>query len=433
MLERYRSALPRSEFAALEAWISTLYPFQRSWLFEQADQALCLKSRQIGMSHTTSGLGVLWGAFHGELTTIISIGERESNEVLDKAARHAGVLAGLGSLMARPKSRSKTEIVFSSGGRVMALPSSGGRSFSGNVFLDEYAYQEQAAAVWDAAAAVTLLGCKLRVASTPNGIGNEFHKTWTHAVAADSGWAVHDVPIDLAIAQGYPVDIKKCWSLAKGDPRLFDQLFRCKFLDNEQQYIPTAAVEACSTDDCNPHSAHGGVTNAGLDIGKTSDRTELVITRTDHAGTRWVVHAEGCKRTNWDDLERLAALAFSPRFGCRRLCVDATGMGEFPAEQLQKRYGGWRVEPVKFTQQSKEDLATRLYSAFTEETIRIPRSDALLRDDLCSIRRLVTAAGNIRYDAPQTDEGHGDRAWALALALHAGGNGPNDKHVAGGR
>lgn len=429
MLEQYRSALPRSEFAALEAWVGTLYPFQREWLFEPADQALCLKSRQIGMSHTTSGLGVLWGAFHGELTTIISIGERESNEVLDKAARHAGVLAGLGSAMAKPKSRSKTEIVFASGGRVMALPSSGGRSFSGNVFLDEYAYQEQAAAVWDAAAAVTLLGCKLRVASTPNGIGNEFHKTWKHASDPKSDWAVHEVPIDLAIEQGYPVDIKKCWSLAKGDPRLFDQLFRCKFLDNEQQYIPTSAVEACSTDE----TRIGGICNAGLDLGKTSDRTELVITRTDTDGIRWVVYAESCKRTSWEDVDRLAGLAFAPRFNCRRLAVDATGMGEFPAEQLQKKYGRWRVEPFKFTAQSKEELATRLYSAFVEQTVRIPRADALLRDDLCSIRRLVTIAGNIRYDAPQTDEGHGDRAWALALALHAGGNGPSLKHVAGGR
>jgi len=37
---------------------------------------------------------------------------------------------------------------------------------------------------------------------------------------------------------------------------------------------------------------------------------------------------------------------------------------------------------------------------------------------LCSIRREVTDAGNVRYDAPHTPEGHADKAWALALALY---------------
>jgi phage FluMu gp28-like protein len=94
-------------------------------------------------------------------------------------------------------------------------------------------------------------------------------------------------------------------------------------------------------------------------------------------------------------------------------------MGAFPAERLQKKFGRSRVEPVTFTSALKEDLATGLYSAFTEQTIRIPQRDKLLLTDLCSIRRLVTSAGNVRYDAPQTDDGHGDRAWALSLALHA--------------
>jgi hypothetical protein len=31
----------------------------------------------------------------------------------------------------------------------------------------------------------------------------------------------------------------------------------------------------------------------------------------------------------------------------------------------------------------------------------------------------VTSAGNVRYDAARTDEGHADSAWALGLALHA--------------
>lgn len=428
-LELYRSLLPAPEFVALESWLSTYYPFQLDWLLEPADYAICNKSRQIGLSHTTSGLGVLWGAFHGELTTIISIGKLESDEVLDKAKRHAQVLARLGSRMAVPVRDNATEIAFASGGRIMALPSTGGRGFTGNVFLDEFAYQENASKVWDAAAAVTMLGGKLRVASTPNGVGNDYHGLWEKAVATDSGWVRHEIDLDRAIAQGYPVDLKKCWALAKGDARLFDQLFNCKFLDGEAQYIPTEAVAAC----CVPSVSIGaGEFYGGLDIGRTIDLTVLIIVRRDPAGIRWVHDVLSCKRTSSEELEAMVASAFV-KYNLRRLCVDATGMGAFPAERMQKTHGRHRIEPVTFTQQSKEDLATGLYSAFTESTVRMPNSATKLRDDICSIRRIITSAGNVRYDAPRTDEGHADRAWALALALYGCRAPSNVKNIASGR
>lgn len=437
-LDLYRQALREADYRALDAWYQTFYPFQRDWLFERARRAICNKSRQIGLSHTTSAVAVLWGVFHGELTTIISVGQDESDEVLDKAKRHAELLRRLGCNMAKTRSDNATEIVFESGGRIISLPSSGGRGFTGNVFLDEYAYQEHAGKVWDAAAAVTLLGFRLRVASTPNGVGNEFEVLWRKSV--EQGWARHEIPIQTAIDQGYPVDLKECWSLAKGDPRLFDQLFNCRFLDGEAQYIPTALVNQCSTDDLYTWE---GDYYAGLDIGRTADLTALVVVRMGADRIRRVQHIETCKRTDIDTLHAMVDRAFQ-RFQLRRLCVDSSGMGAFPAEQMQRRHGRQRVEPVVFTTLSKEDLATSLYQAFADTTVLIPRDDQTLsgltpgsaskmRDDLCSLRRIITTAGNVRYDAPHTDEGHADRAWALALALYGCNQGPNVRHVAEGR
>lgn len=418
-LDRYRRVLPEAEFSALDAWVSSFYPFQREWLLEESDLSIANKARQIGASHTTGAVGVLWGAFHGELTTIISIGDTESAEVLEKARRHAFVLTQLGSNMARMTRNNSREVHFASGGRIIALPSSGGRGFTGNVFLDEFGYQEHAAKVWDAAAAVTLLGGRLRVASTPNGVGNDFHQLWELARLKNSGWTTHEINIERAIADGYPLDLKKCWSRAKGDPRLFSQMFSCKFLDGQQQYIPSKLIEAAT---CDVYCPEDGVAYAGLDIGRTADLTVLCIVRVDEQKVAHVIHIESKKRTSHEDLEELAAMAFGPVFRCKRLCVDASGMGAFPAERLQKKFGRTKVEPVVFTLRSKEDLATALYQRFAEQTIRIPKGDEL-RDDISSLRRIVTSAGNIRYDAPHTDRGHADRAWALALAIH-GCSGP---------
>src|SRR5208282_3464631 len=113
------------------------------------------------------------------------------------------------------------------GGRVIALPaSSGGRSFSGNVFLDEFGYHgDTDQKIWDAAAGSTTLGTKkIRIASTPNGVGNMFHEL---ALDTDRHKSIsrHRVTIWDAVKAGYPIDPAvilrdKCLN----DPRIFGQL-----------------------------------------------------------------------------------------------------------------------------------------------------------------------------------------------------------------
>jgi len=421
-MRRYAQALPPREANAVRLWFNSFYPFQLDWLLEPADLAIANKGRQIGASHTTAGVAVLWGAFHGELTTVISIGQEESDEVLDKCRRHVVLLQKLGSKMARTRRSNTSEIVFESGGRILALPSSGGRGFTGNVFLDEYAYQPDARKTWDAAAPVTMLGYKMRVSSTPNGVGNEFHGLWKRAQTAGARWVPYTIPLSMAQSQGYPVDLARCWELAKGDQRIFAQMFGCSFLDNELQYIPTALLDACSDEAV--YCPEDGVAYAGLDIGRSADLTVLCIVRVDEHKVAHVIHVDVRKRTSHEDLEQLAALAFGPTFRCKRLCVDSTGLGAFPSDQLRKKFGRTRVEAVPFTLKSKEDLATTLYQRFVDERVRLPKSDTALREDICALRRIITSAGNVRYDAPHTDAGHADRAWALALALH-GCSGPD--------
>lgn len=421
-LRPYRR-LPKNEFQALEAWLTTFYDFQLEWLLEPALFAICNKSRQIGISHSTAAMAVLWAVFHGELTTIVSKGQEESDEVLEYARRHARVLCQLGSRMATPTRDNSGHLHFASGGRVISLPSSGARGFSGNAVMDEFAYHLHPEKGYDATSGATTLGYKLRIVSTPNGSGNKFHEIWEHALTPNSGWAAHEIPLEKALAEGYPVDEKDCWARANGDPRLFDQLYRCKFLNTELQYIPTdllkQAFEVESGDD--------GAAFGGIDIGETRDRTVLVILKRKRETLR-LVHIESHAYTDDDLIQSLAAKAFGPAYACLRLAVDATGLGKFPAKTMRKRYGR-RLEPVDFTLTSKEDLATGLYDVLAKQQLSLPKEYVfngtdeipLLRDDVYAIRRMVTAAGNVRYDAERTKKGHADRAWALMLARHAAG------------
>jgi phage FluMu gp28-like protein len=457
------AALPPKEFDALRCWVLEAFPFefQRDWLFDTSDFAISNKSRQIGMSYTSSALGVLWGAFKGELSTIISVGQEEADEVLEKCIRHTRILQGLGSECAKTRKKSTKEIVFASGGRVKSLPSSGGRGYTGNVLLDEFAYQQHATKVWDATAPVALLGHKIRVVSTPNGIGNEFHDLWEIATNPDRRttmiegaslpWSPHEIPIELAISQGYDVNIAKCWAMAKGDPRLFAQMFNCSFLDNVLQYIPNDVITSCLATEGFDVPAEGEF-YGGLDIGREADLSCLVILHRVK-GICYVVHIEVMKRTDSDGLEAMVDRAFA-RYKLRRLCIDATGLGSFPAERIKKKHSERidvahrrpRVEPINFTPTTKEAMCTGLYAAMTGQLLRLPATDAQLKKradldtsttppsryvineagsakklrlEIASVQRIISNAGNVQYVTPRTNDGHADRAWALMLALLA--------------
>ena len=101
----------------------------------------------------------------------------------------------------------------------------------------------------------------------------------------------------------------------------------------------------------------------------------------------------------------------------RRVCVDQSGIGMMLAEHLVQRYGAI-VEPVQFTAPLKERLAPMVKMAFEDRTVRIP-DNREVRADINSVKRFVTMAGNIRFDAEHTDRGHADRFWALAMVINA--------------
>jgi phage FluMu gp28-like protein len=87
------------------------------------------------------------------------------------------------------------------------------------------------------------------------------------------------------------------------------------------------------------------------------------------------------------------------------------------AEHLVQRYGAV-VEPVQFTAPLKERLAPMVKQAFEDRTVRIP-DNRDVRADINAVKRFVTLAGNVRYDADHTDRGHADRFWALAMVINS--------------
>jgi len=58
---------------------------------------------------------------------------------------------------------------------------------------------------------------------------------------------------------------------------------------------------------------------------------------------------------------------------------------------------------------------------FEDKQVRVPVSRAI-REDLHGLQKITTQSGLVRYLAPHNEDGHCDRATALALALRAAGD-----------
>jgi phage FluMu gp28-like protein len=155
----------------------------------------------------------------------------------------------------------------------------------------------------------------------------------------------------------------------------------------------------------------------GIDVGRKNDLTVIVEGR--YQGNTLYV----------SDVVELKDVPFAKQFQiiadyarrADKVCIDSTGIGMQLSEDLFHAFGSWKVEPVTFTNSSKSEMAFALKRRFEEKTIRIPNAKQL-RQDLHGVRRITTTAGNTRFDAEHTSDGHSDRFWALALMVKAVGN-----------
>jgi phage FluMu gp28-like protein len=155
----------------------------------------------------------------------------------------------------------------------------------------------------------------------------------------------------------------------------------------------------------------------GVDVGRDHDLT--VIWVKEKLGDVYYTRKIACLKAETFAAQEYILYSILQLPQVRRCCIDQTGIGRQFAERAQARFGKYKVEGVSFTGPVKEELAYPVKAAFEDRTVRIPNDD-FIRADLRAIKKETTASGNIRFAADRGKNGHADRFWALALALHAG-------------
>lgn len=434
-------------------------PFQSKWIKDESRIKLMEKSRQIGISWATA-YGVderaaAQGARFDEW--ISSRDDIQARLFIEDCKLWAGIMGmaakDLGEVVIDAEKKVSAYVLqFASGRRIHSMSSNPDAQAGkrGSRVLDEFALHADQRKLWAIAYPGITWGGSMEVISTHRGSYSFFNGLIREAREKNNPKRIsmHRVTLQDALDQGFlfklqqalPADAEQqdmdeasYFDFTKNgaaDAESFDQEYQCIPADDDAKFLEYGLITACEysggTDwQRGLEGPFQGRLFCGVDIGRKKDLTVLWVVEKlgDVFYTR---HVETMEKMRKSDQEKVLWPWFAI---CDRICIDATGLGIGWADDAQDKFGPTRVEAVTFTGQVKEALAYPLKGAMEDRTLRIPE-DPVIRSDLRKVQKVVTAAGNIRFVAESTPDGHADRFWALALAIQAADSPGGPVHVA---
>jgi phage terminase large subunit-like protein len=340
-----------------------------------------VKSRQVGFSHGCAAGLVLGGLVQGRPQIVLSASQDLSDEVLNKARKHAGLLAKLGYPGAESfTADSSTEIAWPNGGRIIALPASPrtARSFTGDVWLDEFAYHLDPEGIRDAAFPIALRGnWRLRVFSTPNGARGLFYELCKRPAP---GWVWHRVTLDDAIREGVPIDRAAAHALANNNQRLIRQWYGAEFLEDAEGALWTRSM--IDVRDALPELRRVVVAvdpSVAADGG--GDACGIIVAGVDFEGHLWVIRDATANMSPADWAARVVSLAEDHKADA--IVVEANNGGALVEQTLRAAGARGRIRSVHAAR-GKRTRAEPVSALYEQRKAHHVAGLAKLEDELCT-------------------------------------------------
>ena len=216
-----------------------LYPYQRRYLADASRYKAGMWSRQTGKTFTTTleaVLDILDAEAAGRMRrwTIFSISRDRALDAMDSGAKlHLRAFGqAFEALDQKLDYDELAHMVRLPGGsyiRAIAAKPETARGMSDNLILDEFAHHRDNRAIWGAVQPIiSRPDLKVRVISTPNGVGDMFHQIMTDGLGGL--FSRHTVTIHDAVADGLPRNVEEL-RRATGSAEAWAQEYECQFLD----------------------------------------------------------------------------------------------------------------------------------------------------------------------------------------------------------
>ncbi len=422
-------------------------PYQGAWIKDDSRLKIYEKSRQIGLSWSSAYRLVRKMSLKKSEAWVSSRDEGQAKLFIQDCKAFASILQlaakDLGwQIVDEKKKISALVLQFANGSCIYSLSSNvdaqaGKRGYR---LLDEFALHKDQRMLWAITYPGITWGGSMELVSTHRGANSFFNNLLVEAREGGNpkGLSVHRTTLQDALDGGFLFKLQS--KLDEADPiqemdeaayfdfirsgcadeESFLQEYMCQPADDESAYISYDLIDLCTYqhgEDWQLPLNPAGTYYLGMDIGRKKDLTVLYLVEAVGSSrfTRRIIELGNTTFANQAvELDRLSAL---PQV--KRVCIDATGIGCQLVEEARARHGR-KVEGVTFTLASKEDMAVTLLRCMEDARLKLPNMPKLI-SDLRSIRKTTTSAGNVRYEGERDENGHADRFWALALALHAAG------------
>ena len=169
-----------------------LYPFQEKSIndFKSNNYNIILKARQLGISTLTAGYSLWMMTFQTDKNILVIATKQDTakNLVTKIRVMHANLPSWVRSSCVEDN---KLSLRYSNGSQVKAISSTedAGRSEALSLLvIDEAAFIPKIDTIWTAAQSTLSTGGQCIALSTPNGVGNWFHRTWVGAEEGTNDW-----------------------------------------------------------------------------------------------------------------------------------------------------------------------------------------------------------------------------------------------------
>lgn len=154
-----------------------------------------------------------------------------------------------------------------------------------------------------------------------------------------------------------------------------------------------------------------------MDVGRKHDRSAITIVKqvADKLYLENVVTLSKCPYSEQIQIVK----DLDKKYQFKNGLIDEGGIGSAVAEQVTKTVTA-RIKGIQFTASNK----TRLYEAvragiFDHRMVFNPDYRDILKKDFDGVRRVVTEAGQVKFEAGRDESGHSDVCSSLTLAVEA--------------
>lgn len=204
----------------------------------------------------------------------------------------------------------------------------------------------------------------------------------------------------------------------EGDPWRWRREMMAEWAEDENVWLSQALITSCLDHELEYYDFEypaKGMFYTGLDLGKYKDYSVLAVVKVeDNCMSLVHIHRFPLRTVYASVIGYVKTLCDRWR-SINKILVDMSGVGDYIVEDMINA-GIDKTEGVKFTQETKEKIATFLKQCMVEKRMNILYDSDLIAE--LNIERFeLTKDGKIKFNHPENT--HDDRFWALALATYA--------------